>query len=317
MLANRAKTLLGPLYAPIRMRLAGIADQQQRNAILLGQILAQRGRSGVPLERLNEAEFSVFSQFGEDGVIQHLVSSISVPDRTFVEIGVDNYFESNTRFLLLADKWRGLIVDGSAAQIESVARSELSWRTQLTAVSSFVTRENVNELLERAGVRSDIGLFSLDVDGNDYWIWEALTATRARIVVCEMNPAFGCELPITIPYDPRFVRRTDRGRGVYFGASLAALDAVASKKGYTLVGATSEGVNAFFVRNDVIGSLPRASPRECFAAMTPSRLTGLPDLAPVAELPVVNVVSGETGPIRGLLTELRARPAPGPLPSAL
>jgi hypothetical protein len=311
MMQRFARSLLGPFYKPIRMRLESIADGNARTAMLMGQLFAEAIRQRGTLSRLNDAEFRVFSQFGEDGIIQYLTSSVPITDRTFVEFGVDDYQESNTRFLLLVDKWRGLVIEGNAAQVEEIRRNHPSWRTRLTALSSFVTRENINDLISQNGVGADIGLFSIDIDGNDYWVWEALTATRARILVCEFNPLFGCELAVTIPYDPAFVFGAAHPSRMYFGASLAALATLAEKKGYSLVGCTSEGVNAFFVRNDVLGALAPVTPRECFAAMTPPRLGGdANDIAVIGHLPLVNVVSGETKPISAALESMRARPAP-------
>src|SRR5436309_10886871 len=101
MLRGLLKRVLSPLYAPLRSRFDGIASAQARNAVLLGQLLAHQLRGRGPLTRLADAEFKVFSQFGEDGIIQYLLSRVDTPDRTFVEIGVEDYGEANTRFLLV------------------------------------------------------------------------------------------------------------------------------------------------------------------------------------------------------------------------
>src|SRR5262249_45012672 len=121
----------------------------------------------------------------------------------------------------------------------------------LRAVRAFVTRENIDQLLVDHGFAGDLGLLSIDIDGNDYWVWEAIRSARPAIVVIEYNYRFGKERAVTIPYDPSFVR-SRAGTGIlYFGASLKALCLLGRRKGYCFVGCNSHGVNAFFVREDL------------------------------------------------------------------
>lgn len=300
--------LLGPLYTPLRMRLEGLSAAQATTAVLLGQLLAESHRRRSPFAHLTEAEFRVFSQFGEDGIIQYLVSQVPVPDPVFVEIGVGDYGEANTRYLLVANKWRGLVIEGTTEDVQAIWRSDLSWRCRLSALAAFVTAENVNALIESAGFAGDIGLLSLDIDGNEYWLWNSLTAIRPRIVVCEFNKLFGHELAVTIPYDENFVAHRAHPSRLYAGASLSALCVVAARQGYSLVGSTSEGVNAFFVRDDVRGSLARISPRECFALITPPCRADVwgsgSGLQAIGHLPVLDVESGVVTAIRELAVKM-------------
>jgi len=131
----------------------------------------------------------------------------------------------------------------------------------LTAVSAFITRENIDGHIKAAGVGGDIGLLSVDIDGNHYWVLQAIESGRPRILVVEYNSVFGPEHAITIPYDPAFVRGKAHPSHLYFGASLRALCLLASAKGYAFVGSNSAGNNAFFVREDLAGALPRPSPQ--------------------------------------------------------
>ena len=210
------------------------------------------------------AEFRVFSQWGEDGIIQHLVHRVPIDRPLFVEFGVENYTESNTRFLLVNNQWSGLVIDGGAENIEYIRRDPIYWACNLKAEHSFITRENIDALLARNGIAGDIGLLSVDIDGNDYWVWQAIDSISPRIVVCEYNSHFGAEARVTTPYDPGFVRDAAHFSKIYYGASIAALASLGHEKGYSLVAANLAGNNVFFVRNDVLGSLPVLAPATAY-----------------------------------------------------
>lgn len=211
-----------------------------------------------------QAEFRVFSQWGEDGLIQYLLKHVPVERPIFVEFGVENYTESNTRFLLTNNQWAGLVIDGSAENIDYIRRDTIYWATNLKAEHSFVTKDNINELLSGNGIAGDIGLLSVDIDGNDYWVWEAITTISPRIVICEYSSQFGPTAEVTTPYDAAFVRDTAHFSKIYYGASISALCSLAARKGYSLVASNSAGNNLFFVRNDLIGSLPVLSPSQVY-----------------------------------------------------
>jgi len=226
-----------------------------------------------PPKHLRDTEFKVFSQWGEDGIIQHLVSRLS-PPRVFVEIGVDDYAESNTRFLAMKDNWTGAIFDGGTKHVDFLRRTGMAWRWSITPVSAFVTAENVNDLIVDAGISGEIGLLSIDVDGVDYWLWKAVTKVDPWIVVIEHNSAFGPTEAVTVPYDPEFRVTEAHYSWQYCGASLAALHALGQEKGYRLVGVGSNGINAFFVRDDVAGDLWDLTPAE---AHVPARIRNARD----------------------------------------
>jgi hypothetical protein len=198
---------------------------------------------------LVDHEFRVFSQWGEDGIIQYLLRCVDVDKDIFVEFGASDYLESNTRFLLVNNNWTGLVLDASKECIDKLRVSPITWQYNLRAVQAFVARDNINELIAAGGINGDIGLLSIDIDGNDYWVWDAIDVINPVIVVIEYNHRFGSELAVTIPYDEKF-RRGEEYPVIYFGASLAALCRLATRKGYAFVGCNSNGVNAFFVRRD-------------------------------------------------------------------
>jgi hypothetical protein len=264
--------------------------------VLAAKGLIQGFLSRETLPRLNETEFKVFSQFGDDGIIQYLIHRLRPLPDSFVEFGVENYRESNTRFLIVNNNWRGLVLDGNEDAINYIRKDEIYWRHTLTARHAFVTRDNINDLLKEAEFLGEIGLLSIDIDGNDYWVWEKLNVVDPAIVIVEYNSIFGPDLAVTIPYEPRFARHRAHYSGQFWGASLQALASLAQRKGYSLVGCNSAGNNAYFVRNNKINNLPVLTTREAFvdARFRDSRdergnltyLTGAERFRTIAELNV-------------------------------
>jgi hypothetical protein len=262
--------------------------------------LESRTVAELPGDALSRSEFTVFSQFGEDGIIQFLVSQIDIENEVFVEFGVESYRESNTRFLLLHDNWRGLIIDGGDAHRAFLEETGLRWRHSIDAVTAFIDRENINRLIAEAGITGDVGLLSVDIDGNDYWVLNAIDVISPRILVVEYNGVFGPSAAVTVPYDPTFVRSEKHWSYLYWGASIAALTRAAERKGYMLVGGNRAGNNAFFLRRDVLGSIPSVTPAEAYnePRFRESRdrhgalsyMTGLEDrLRTIAEMPVFDL----------------------------
>lgn len=252
----------------LKRRIAGFVERYRSLPARITRIQEALGR--IEQRQLDanpdpmRAEFRVFSQWGEDGIIQNLVRRVPIERPLFVEFGVENYTESNTRFLAINNQWSGLIIDGSADNIDYVRRDPIYWACNLKAEHSFITRENINELLARNGVAGDIGLLSVDIDGNDYWVWQAIDTIMPRIVVCEYNSHFGPEARVTTPYDPAFVRDSAHFSKIYYGASIAALTDLAAAKGYVMVASNSVGNNVFFVRRDVAGSLKTLTPTQAY-----------------------------------------------------
>jgi len=243
-----------------------VSDRVDQQTILAAKALnlqiAERGQ----LKHINDAEFKVFSQFGEDGILQYLIRQAGIPaeKQTFVEFGVETYEESNTRFLLMNDFWRGMVMDGSQANIDVIKRSPVYWRQDLTATTAFIDKNNINQLIADGGFSGEIGLLSVDIDGNDYWVWEAIDVVNPIIVVAEYNSVFGSDHAVTVPYDPDFVRAKAHYSYLYWGCSITALDHLARKKGYQLVGGNLAGNNVFFVRNDHMQQLEPVTVEEAY-----------------------------------------------------
>jgi len=222
----------------------------QKALVSLGKIHADANKS-KSVHSLEEVEFQVFSQRGEDGIIQYIINKIDIPNKIFVEFGVENYTESNTRFLLINNNWAGLVIDGSKENVRFIKSDFTYWKYDLTAYNSFITRDNINQLISKYTLCTDIGLLSIDIDGSDYWIWEAINVINPRIVICEYNSIFGPDKHVTVPYKDGFTRRSAHFSDLYFGASLAAFVELGKRKGYDFIGVASTGVNAFFLRKDI------------------------------------------------------------------
>ena len=284
-------------------RLATLEHAVHTLRLHVGGLHARQLRASLPAT-LREAEFQVFSQFGEDGILQYLLAKVGSVPEVFVEFGVGNYTEANTLFLLLHDNWRGLILDGSQDAIASVRGREWCWRHDLRAESAFIDRENIDALITSNGVAGEIGLLSVDIDGNDYWVWERVAGVHPVIVVVEYNSLFGPDRAVSVPYDPSFQRTRAHHSNLYWGASLGALCHLARMKGYAFVGSNRAGNNAFFVRADRRGDLPALSARDGWVAsrFRESRdragqltfLSGDERLRPIAGLPLVDVETGAT-----------------------
>ncbi len=285
----------------------GAQRVMMKNHQLLGRMASWQVRSRKMISSLQDVEFQMSSQWGEDGIIDWLIeqSEISCVSQSFIEFGVEDYRESNTRFLLQNRNWRGLIMDGNKAVTRAVREDALMASHDLTVQASFITRENINELIANAGFGGDIGLLSIDLDGNDYWVWEAIHVIRPIICICEYNAVFGDMFPVCIPYEAQFDRAIAHHSYLYFGASILALQSLATKKGYRFVGTTSAGNDAFFVREDYarqfvdkslqsVGALPSffRESRDRFGRR--NYIGGVERLKEIATLPVVNVVTGET-----------------------
>jgi hypothetical protein len=189
--------------------------------------------------------FRIRSQNEEDGLLLALFKRVGTTNRRCVEIGCGSN-GGNSGFLVQECGWTGLMVDANRASIATV-RLRYAGHA-VTIVKHRVTREDVNDLLGAYGFTGELDLLSLDIDGNDYWVWEAMSLCSPRVVVLEYNWLFGPEQAVTIPYDADF-KVGASGTRSYRGASLAAFVHLAHRKGYRLV--ATERVNGIFLRNDV------------------------------------------------------------------
>lgn len=216
-----------------------------RRDIFLSQI-ASSDRYTDP-KRLFRGAYKVFSEGNEDGMLHEIFARIGLESRQFVEIGVGDGLECNTAFLL-TQGWKGTWIDCSAKAVEK-ARGHFSGYP-VDIANEAVTPANVNAILAAKVPTKSCDLLSIDVDSYDYYIWEAITTLCPRVVVVEYNASFPPFVRQTIEYAPNSQPSVGTN---YFGASLGALVELGKWKGYSLVGCSLTGVNAFFVRNDLLG----------------------------------------------------------------
>ena len=282
-------------------KLERVVTDLKQNIDLIPAIVRKLYLDGVALPApygLLSERFGYLSQNEEDGLLLALFKRIGATDRRFVEIGC-GMNGGNSGFFAQECGWSGLMVDAKTAAIDKV---QVRFRGHpVRVLKQRVTREGVNAMLEKSGFTGEIDLLSIDIDGMDYWLWEAVSACSPRVVAIEYNWLFGAEHAVTIPYASEFDLSAIGNRG-YRGASLAALAHLGRTKGYRLV--ATERVNAFFLRNDLgpdIGEIDVA--RGYRAPLNITRAKDVFQKIARAGLPLVDVVSGRSGPIADLLPQ--------------
>jgi hypothetical protein len=213
-------------------------------------ILTERLKNPVFLERYG---YKVYSQNDEDGIIAEIFNRIGTTDKKFVEFGIQNGLESNAHFLL-HNGWNGIWIDGDRIainQLHSLFKKPIESK-QLFVMNEFITVDNINQLIGTTGnYNGEIDLLSIDIDGNDYWIWQAITCINPRVVVIEYNAKFPPTFEWVMEYNDKHIWQGDDEQG----ASLKSLELLGLEKGYQLVGTNKNGVNAFFVKKDIAKNL--------------------------------------------------------------
>jgi len=278
-----------------------------RALLLQGKQMAWQVAKRPPNTDFREVGFGVFSQWDEDGILQYLIHNLPIKNKTFIEFGVENYEESNTRFLLLNDNWQGMVLDACEQDIRYIERDDFYWKYDLQVKQAWITRENIDDLLVGSGFGEHVGILSIDIDGNEYWVWEAIVSIRPLIVIVEYNSLFDLQ-PVVVPYREDFQRTSAHHSNLYYGSSLAALAQLGQKKGYLLLGSNMWGHNAFFVRADVAGEFRGRAPEDVYVASNFresrdefGRLTYVrrDDRFKLIEaLPVIHVGTGKTASLR-------------------
>jgi hypothetical protein len=280
------------------------AIRQSETALINSGRVLINSQMSLTSTNVNDYEFKIFSQWGEDGIIQYLTRSIDIENHTFIEFGIEDFCESNCRFLMMKDFWHGFVIDGSKKNIDTLRSSYFFFQYELNSCCSFIDRNNINGLIEASGFSKFPGIISIDLDGVDFHIFEAMKDWRPSIYIFEYNSNFGKEAPVTVPYDPAFVRRAKHWSNQYWGASLPAFDHLAKSRGYSIVGVNSAGSNAFYVRDDLLNDRVKPTTVDaCFRNMSfrdsrdrTGKLTfadASTRLDLMANMPLVNVVTGE------------------------
>jgi hypothetical protein len=228
---------------------------------------------GRPLPQFGDIGFKCYSQSDEDGILLFLFSVLGVSKKSCVEICAGDGIECNTANLILNHGWHGLLVDGDRKRVERgrqfYSSSPQTYVYPPNFVCSWVTRQGVNDLVESNGFTGEVDLLSLDLDGMDYWVWEALDIIDPRVVVLEYNDILGPNRDWSVPYSDNFSvpheLRTD-GMPNFAGASLGAFVKLGRRKGYRLAGVNRLGYNAFFIKQGLGDQIiPEIDVAACFA----------------------------------------------------
>jgi hypothetical protein len=270
--------------------------------LAIGKLLSNQ-QLEINSTKISDFEFKIFSEHGDDGIIQFLVRNVDFKNQTFIEFGVENYFESTTRFLLMTNNWSGFILDGSQKNVDYIKNQIWYWKYDLRAECAFITKENINSLLKAADFK-DLGILHIDIDGNDYHILEEidLTDLNPSLIISEYNSVFGSERSISIPYVADFDRTKAHHSNLYFGASLTAINSLCNQRGYSLIASNSAGNNAYFLRNDLLNDKVREKTIEevfVISKFKESRningeltyIRGTERLELIRGLPVINTIS--------------------------
>lgn len=198
---------------------------------------------------IQQAEFKVFSQNGEDGIIDYLLYKLDITNPKFIEIGVENYEEANTRLLYEIHNSEGTIIDANFNKKKLIEDLEF-WKGRIQIIKKFITSKNINEIINKIENLNSIDLFSIDIDGIDYWIIDKIPDKISKIFIAEFNPVFGPDLEITVPDIDNFNRTKYHHSNLCWGASLKAIINLMKNKGYSFIGTNSFKNNAFFINQD-------------------------------------------------------------------
>jgi len=207
------------------------------------------------MNKINKFEKKIHSQNGEDGILEFIFSLIGTTNKSFIEFGFATRNECNTAYLAIKKGWNGILIDANS---EGIKKSKKFFKknmgknfNKIKILNYMINCENINKIFLDHRTSFQIDLLSIDIDGNDYWIWKEISSINPRVVVIEYNAHLGKEKALTVNYDPQFNVLEKHWSRCYFGASLNALEKLGKSKGYYLVGCDSKGVNAFFIRNDL------------------------------------------------------------------
>ena len=250
------KKIILKVLSPILSELSAIK-------FIVGQsaILASRSNSDN-FRDLWDAEIKVYSQWGEDGIIDFLCEKLNISKPKVLEVGSGNFSECNSRFLAENRNASVVAVDLRKDLTEFIDASPLKWTNNIFPLEELVTPENVNEIISIANKKIGlIDIFSLDIDGNDYWVLDAADLSQFKIIIAEYNPIFGSSRAVSIPREDNFDRTKKHSSFLYFGASLSAFIYRLSNQDFVFIGTNRVGNNAFFVKSKNINQIGLPQPR--------------------------------------------------------
>ncbi len=228
-----------------------VLSVQDKLLLASAAINAMRSRK-LEIKSLWEAEVRVFSQWGEDGILTYLLDSVGITKPKILEIGAGNFEECNSRFQAEFRNASVYAVDLRSDLESNCKKLDVFWRSIIIPVNDYITPINVNSHINSAkSLLGGIDIFSLDVDGNDYWILLEADLSGISIVVCEYNPLFGHTQSVTVPREDDFSRESKHFSWLYYGMSIKASISAMQKKGFVFCGSNLAGNNAFFIREEL------------------------------------------------------------------
>lgn len=226
-------------------------DYHNRKLLMIGLSHILNMRKNYPnVENLNDLDFRVFSQNGEDGILDYLLYQLKIEKPKFLEIGVGDYSEANTRFIRDGSSAKGSIVDCIEDFENKVKRNIKLWKGELKIIKKKINSENIKDIIDDDIIFSNLDLFSLDIDSIDYWIINKLPKNFSKIAVLEFNPVFGNNLKVSVPDIKNFNRTEYHYSNLCFGMSLKAAIDIMTEKNFYFLGTNLFKNNAFFVSND-------------------------------------------------------------------
>lgn len=228
---------------------------QQIQRHIVNQYLLFRHNKMIPYPNIKDSGFRVYSQFEEDGIILYVLSMIGFKSKRVVEMCCGSGDECMATNLILNHGFDGYLFDGNQ---DNISRAEGFFKSKKDCLLyspvltyGWITVENVNELLIKSGCAGEVDLFSLDIDGNDYWIWNAINAINPRLLVFETHNIIPSDRSLTIEYQEDFDCWSKIGpEQDYRGVSLLAMQKLCKERGYRMIGAHRHGFNVFFLRQD-------------------------------------------------------------------
>lgn len=216
--------------------------------------LMKKLMSPSELPGLGEVGFQVYSQFEENGMLLYIFSIIGTTNKRVVEICAGDGIQCMAANLVINHGWTALLFDGDKPSVDRgnkfYAAHPATWLYPPIFKHAWITRENINELIINGGFKGEIDLLSLDLDGNDYHVMEAITAVQPRVIICETQNVIPSTISVTIPYKVDFDRKQNV-HADFSGASLAAMNGFLTSRNYRLIGAHRHGFNAIFMLNDI------------------------------------------------------------------
>jgi hypothetical protein len=215
----------------------------------LGEIQIEQSKKKYDqIKNIREAEIKIFSQFGEDGIINYLLYKLNINEKVkFIEIGTGDYEEANTRFLCENRVCSGLLID-KINDLKFIQKRDFFWKNDIYFYNQIITPSNISSVIKNYGFENNCNLLSIDIDGNDFWVLKNINLNKIDIVVAEYNPIFGPNLSLTVPQNDNFDR--NKFNKIFYGASITAIIGLMDSKGFIFVGANSACNNAFFVNKN-------------------------------------------------------------------